>query len=158
MVPAIVIDSNLTVVSEAKVDFDADLPGYGTKRGVHVDEAQNEVYAPVAMWLEALDLVLARLKDKNVLFSQIRGVSGAGQQHGSVFWRANASELLASLDPAASLLEQLSQRAFAHPWSPNWQDASTQEECDEFDACLGGEEVLAKNTGSSAHHVGAIIE
>lgn len=36
--------------------------------------------------------------------------------------------------------------------SPNWQDASTQKQCDLFDAELGDPETLAKVTGSKAHH------
>jgi sugar (pentulose or hexulose) kinase len=41
----------------------------------------------------------------------------------------------------------------AHEWSPNWQDQSTQTECDAFDAELGDREKLAEVTGSGAHHV-----
>jgi xylulokinase len=150
---AIVITSDLKVVYEAKVDFDADLPKYGIKKGVHVNEVESEVYAPVAMWLEAVDLVLARLKEKETPFSRIGGISGAGQQHGSVFWSQAGEELLGNLNPKEGLVDQLSPKGFAHAWSPNWQDASTQNECDEFDAALGGEEELARVTGSKAHHV-----
>jgi len=150
---AIVISSNLKVQYECKVDFDADLSKYGITKGVHVNEADREVYTPVAMWLEAVDLVLTRLKDKGTPFAQIRGISGAGQQHGSVFWSKTGEELLASLRPTQTLVDQLSPNAFAHPWSPNWQDASTQKECDDFDSALGGEEQLAYVTGSKAHHV-----
>lgn len=111
------------------------------------------MYAPVAMWIEALDLVLARLKDNGTPFERIMGISGAGQQHGSVFWSAAGERILASLDQKQSLVEQLSPEGFSHPWSPNWQDASTQKECDQFDAAFGGEEKLAHVTGSKAHHV-----
>jgi xylulokinase len=149
---AIVISSELKVQFEAKVDFDADLSKYGIKNGVHVNEAESEVYAPVAMWLEAVDLVLARLKEKQTPFERIRGISGAGQQHGSVFWSHAGEQLLANLKPSGTLVDQLSPQAFAYPWSPNWQDASTQEECDEFDAALDSEEKLAQTTGSKAHH------
>ncbi len=72
-------------------------------------------------------------------------------QHGSVFWGADAEQLLAQLDPSKTLESQLD-AAFAHPYSPNWQDASTQKECDEFDAVLGNEHQLANVTGSKAHH------
>lgn len=138
---------------EAKVDFDADLSKYGIKKGVHVNEAESEVYAPVAMWLEAVDLVLQRLKEKNTPFEKIRGISGAGQQHGSVYWSKQGEELLQALNPQDRLVDQLAEKGFAHPFSPNWQDASTQKECDAFDAELGGPMELAKVTGSKAHHV-----
>lgn len=105
------------------------------------------------MWLEAVDLVLQRLKEKGTPFQRIKGISGAGQQHGSVYWSKNGEELLGTLKPEGSLVDQLSEKGFAHPYSPNWQDASTQRECDSFDAELGSAEKLAEVTGSKAHHV-----
>ncbi|KAH7418434.1 hypothetical protein BKA64DRAFT_717160 [Cadophora sp. MPI-SDFR-AT-0126] len=149
---AIVITSELKVLYEAKTDFDADLSKYSIKKGVHVNEAEREVYAPVAMWLEAVDLVLQRLKEKGTPFQRIKGISGAGQQHGSVYWSKSGEELLGTLDPKGTLVDQLSKTAFAHPFSPNWQDGSTQKECDLFDAELGSAEKLAEVTGSKAHH------
>ena len=59
---------------------------------------------------------------------------------------------VSSLDGSRTLQQQLA-GALAHPYSPNWQDASTQEECDQFDAALGSENALAQVTGSKAHHV-----
>lgn len=114
----------------------------------------GEVYAPVALWLESLDLVLARLSEAMapLPMSRIRGISGSGQQHGSVFWNARAEELLRALDPARMLVEQLD-KALAHEFAPNWQDHSTQRELEAFDAELGGREKLAEVTGSGAHHV-----
>jgi xylulokinase len=123
------------------------------KKGVYVIEGGREVYAPVEMWLDALDLVLERLKENGLQFGCVKGVSGAGQQHGSVYWSQKAGTLLETLDPSKTLIEQLAPDAFSHPWSPNWQDASTQIECDRFDEWLGGEEELARVTGSKAHHV-----
>ena len=147
----------MKVIHEAKADFDADLSKYGIKKGVFVHEAEREVIAPVAMWLEALDLVLQRLKEKNVPFNRIRGISGAGQQHGSVYWSSKGEEELETLDPGKTLVDQL-KTAFAHPYSPNWQDASTQKECDSFDDALGSPEKLAQITGSKAHHVSFVTK
>ncbi|KXJ97494.1 hypothetical protein Micbo1qcDRAFT_191950 [Microdochium bolleyi] len=152
---AIVVASDLTVVSEAKVDFDADFAAkYNIKKGVLTDEAEGEVFAPVALWLESLDLVLTRLRDTGCPISQIKGVSGSAQQHGSVFWNDTATAALKALDGAGGkkgLLEQL-ENVFAHPFAPNWQDHSTQAECDLFDKHLGDKIKLAEATGSSAHH------
>lgn len=105
--------------------------------------------------MESLNLVLDRLSEAMpVPMNRIRGVSGSGQQHGSVFWSAEAEALLQGLDPEKSLVEQL-RGSLAHEWAPNWQDQSTQRECDAFDAALGGREKLAEATGSGAHHVSA---
>lgn len=105
------------------------------------------------MWMESVDLVLSRLADAMpVPLDRIKGISGSGQQHGSVFWTADAQNLLKGLDAKQSLADQLSQ-ALANEWSPNWQDHSTQKEGDAFDAALGDREKLAEVTGSGAHHV-----
>ncbi|KAI0887449.1 actin-like ATPase domain-containing protein [Annulohypoxylon maeteangense] len=149
---AIVIASDLKVISEAKVDFDAD---YATKykitKGVQTNEDEGEVYQPVAMWVEAVDLVLTRLKEKGCPVEHIRGISGSGQQHSSVYWSAHGESALKKLDGGKTLLEQLSD-AFAYEFAPNWQDHSTQTECDHFDAHLGSKQKLADATGSAAHH------
>ncbi|KAJ5927799.1 hypothetical protein N7466_006755 [Penicillium verhagenii] len=147
----LVVNSDLKVVYIAKFDFDADSTGFPIKKGVLVNEAEHEVFAPVALWLQALDTVLENLRKQGLDFSRIQGISGAGQQHGSVYWGQEADSLLQNLDAGKSLEEQL-QPAFSHPFSPNWQDSSTQKECDEFDAILGGQEELAQATGSKAHH------
>ncbi|KAL5335794.1 FGGY family of carbohydrate kinase [Aspergillus crustosus] len=147
----IVVNSDLKVVHVSIFDFDAHSKGFPIKKGVITNEAEHEVVAPVALWLQALDSVLADLKKKGLDFSLVRGVSGAGQQHGSVYWGQDAEKLLKGLDAQKGLEEQLT-GAFSHPFSPNWQDASTQKECDEFDAHLGGVEKLAEVTGSKAHH------
>ncbi|EQK99084.1 xylulokinase [Ophiocordyceps sinensis CO18] len=129
---AIVVDSDLKTVAQAKVEFDDDLGSkYGIRKGVHVRDATGEVVAPVAMWLEALDLVLARL----------RAASPS----------PDVVACLAGLDAARPLVDQLP-AALAHEWSPNWQDQSTQAECDAFDTALGGRQKLAEVTGSGAHH------
>ncbi len=113
---------------------------------------EGEVFAPVALWLESLDLVLQRLQDKNTPLDRIRGISGSCQQHGSVYWGRQAETLLAGLQSDKALVDQLTD-AFSHPYAPNWQDHSTQQECDQFDAKLGSAERLAQVTGSAAHHV-----
>ncbi|TDZ71889.1 putative D-xylulose kinase A [Colletotrichum trifolii] len=149
---AIVVQSDLTVVSEAKVDFDADFgKQYGLRKGVLTNEAEGEVYAPVAMFLEALDLVLSRLKAKTPL-DRIRGISGSCQQHGSTYWSRDAEELLGGMRADKTLVEQLADAAFSHPYAPNWQDHSTQSQCDEFDAQFETAQRLAEVTGSAAHH------
>jgi xylulokinase len=147
------VQSDLTVVYDAKVDFDQDFGAkYGVKKGVLVNKDEGEVFAPVAMWLESLDLVLQRLQDKKTPMNRIRGISGSCQQHGSVYWSAQAESLLGGLKGDKPLVDQLKD-ALSHPYGPNWQDHSTQHECDKFDAALGSAERLAEVTGSAAHHV-----
>ncbi|KAA6415458.1 MAG: D-xylulose kinase [Lasallia pustulata] len=148
---ALAVTAELHVVCESKFDFDADSVGFTIKNGVITNEEEHEVYAPVALWLQALDTVLQSLKDKGLDFGRVKGISGAGQQHGSVYWSDAAERLLRCLDGSRPLAEQLDQ-AFSYPFSPNWQDASTQAECETFNHHLGSEDDLALNTGSKAHH------
>ncbi|KAK6355287.1 hypothetical protein TWF696_004399 [Orbilia brochopaga] len=146
------VRSNLETVFEEAVSFDTDLPSYGVRKGVFVNDKDHEVYAPVAMWIEALDLILQRMKSRGFDFSRVMGISGAGQQHGSVYWAKDAESILSTLSPDKSLLEQLSLTAFSWEFSPNWQDHSTSSQLHAFEDLIGGPEALAKATGSSGHH------
>jgi xylulokinase len=148
------VSSDLKTVAQAKVDFDGDFGAkYGIHKGVHVREETGEVYAPVALWLESLNLVLDRLAEAMpVPMDRIKGISGSGQQHGSVWWSDQAEQLLKELDSGKPLVDQLA-KALSREWAPNWQDQSTQKECDAFDAALGDRQDLAQSTGSGAHHV-----
>ena len=79
------VTASLRAIHEEAVVFDNDLCHYGVVGGVQRNGGDNEVYAPVAMWIEALELILARMQDGGFDFSSVKGVSGAGQQHGSVW-------------------------------------------------------------------------
>ena len=111
------------------------------------------------MWLDAINMVLDRLADAGLDFGEVKGLAGAGMQHGTVFWSRDAETIMVNLAPGKSLSAQMEpgekgerRGAFAHPMSPNWQDSSTQKQCDAFDAELGSPETLADVTGSKAHH------
>ncbi|KAL8694994.1 MAG: hypothetical protein Q9218_000466 [Villophora microphyllina] len=145
------VNSDLRPQLEVKFDFDADARGFNVTKGVLTNEAESEVFAPVEMWLQAIDGVLQRFREDGLDFSRVRGISGAGMQHGSIYWSEKGERALRLLDSSKSLQEQLGD-AFSHPYSPNWQDASTQEQCDAFDQRLGDESQLAQVTGSKAHH------
>jgi xylulokinase len=152
---SLAVTSDLKVLYEAKFDFDVDSTGFDIKKGVLTNEEEGEVFAPISLWLQALDGVLQRLRDQGIDFNRVKGISGAGQQHGSVYWSEVGEKALQSLEKDKSLEEQLDQ-AFSYPFSPNWQDASTQNECDAFDQYLGGADELAHITGSKAHHVNSL--
>ena len=131
-----------------------------------VNDAEGEVHSPVAMFLEALDLVFSRLKALDNgpdILSRIRAISGSCQQHGSVYWSQAAAQELAALkttkDASSQALADILSQSFSYAWAPNWQDQSTQAECDQFDAKLApagkpedGRHKLAEATGSAAHH------
>ena len=47
------------------------------------------------------------MRDAGFPFSRVLAVSGSGQQHGSVFWKNGAGEVLKQLDPKTTLSAQL---------------------------------------------------
>jgi len=76
---AIVIAEDASIVHESAVHFDRDLPAYGTTNGAIKGPDEGEVTSPVCMWLEAIDLVMQRVKNAGVDLRAIVGISGAGQ-------------------------------------------------------------------------------
>ncbi|CDK25470.1 unnamed protein product [Kuraishia capsulata CBS 1993] len=144
--------ANLSAHKTYRVDFDADLPHYGVHKGVHSNEETGEIYAPVEMWIEALDLVFTRMKEDGFPFADVRGMSGSCQQHGSVYWSEKAESLLNNLSASKPLKDQLCPEALTFLNSPNWQDHSTGPELEIFEDSVGGPDALAEITGSRAHY------
>lgn len=147
---ATVLDGNLVIVASESIHFDSELPNYKTKDGVYRDPSENgRIVSPALMWVEALDLLLEKLKSK-VDYKKIVAISGSGQQHGSVYWSKNGKAILATLDPLKSLQIQL-EDAFSVKDSPIWMDSSTTSQCREIEAAVGGALELSKLTGSRAY-------
>lgn len=148
---ATVLDGDFNIVATEIVNYDSELPHYKTKDGVYRDAVVNgRIVSPTLMWVEALDLVLQRLKKSNLDFGKIAAISGSGQQHGSVFWKNGSEAILSSLDPKKPLLEQFG-NAFSINESPIWMDSSTTEQCKDIEKAVGGPMELSKLTGSRAH-------
>lgn len=100
------------------------------------------------MWIEALDLVLNRLKFHGAQLHNLVAVSGSAQvnvlyinitcsyllyivigvtltelqQHGSLYWSAEGVRILENLDPDMFLHGQLSESAFTIQNTPIWMD------------------------------------
>ena len=95
-----------TIICEHSVHFGTDLPQYDSPSGFIPGGTQGTVHANPLMWLDALDLLFARLSAITDL-SRIKCIAGSGQQHGSIYWNASLPAVLAKLDPAKSLKTQL---------------------------------------------------
>ncbi|KRX54908.1 Xylulose kinase [Trichinella sp. T9] len=93
---AVLTDENLNIVCIEVINYDNELPEFKTVGGVH--RAGETVTAPVLMWIKALDNLLHRLKLNGIEFSSIKAISGAAQQHGSVFWKHGAEQILKTLN------------------------------------------------------------
>ncbi len=99
------------------------------------------------MWVEALDLLLARLRENGPDPISIRAIAGSAQQHGSVYLNASAARTLKQLDPETAAHLQLA-ACLSRDTSPIWQDSSTTDECAEIRDRLGGVEGAVRTTGS----------
>lgn len=148
---ATVLDSNLTIAISEVVNFDSELPHYQTKDGVFRDPlGDGTIVSPTLMWVEALDLLLEKLRRSNLEFEKVVAISGSGQQHGSVYWKKGSLDLLTSLDPLKPLFSQLTD-AFSTPNSPIWMDCSTTMQCRKIEEAVGGALELSRITGSKAY-------
>ncbi|XP_073190752.1 xylulose kinase isoform X2 [Lepidochelys kempii] len=145
----IAIDEQLRVIYEDNIHFDKDLPEFGTHCGVHVHSDKLTVTSPVLMWVKALDMILEKMKSSGFKFSHVRAFSGAGQQHGSVYWKEGASQILKNLSPDLPL-HQLLKACFSVSDSPVWMDSSTNTQCLSLEKAVGGAQNLANITGSRA--------
>ncbi|KAI3993012.1 hypothetical protein MKX01_009755 [Papaver californicum] len=148
---ATILDSNLNIVTSDAVHFDSELPHYKTKDGVHRDPSgDGRIVSPTLMWIEALELLLEKLKKSGLDFGRIVAVSGSGQQHGSVYWKKGSLAKLWNLDASKSLKGQLSD-AFSTKESPVWMDSSTTAQCREIENAVGGASELSRLTGSRGY-------
>jgi len=137
------------IVFEHVLAFDAAFPEYGTVHGV-VSPQPGTVVAPPAMWAAALDRMMGVIAAQGLDITRIRAISGAGQQHGSVYLLAGAERTLSQLDHHRPLVEQI-EPLLARPVSPVWLDCSTTAECHALASAVGGDMALARLTGSRAY-------
>jgi len=75
---AIVLKDDLSVESEFSVNFDGDLPAYGTKGGAIFGE-NGAACSPTIMFVEALDKLLHGLVAIGVNLAEVDALSASGQ-------------------------------------------------------------------------------
>jgi len=145
---AIIIDTEKgQIVCSESVNFGKELPEYSCLDGVLQNENPNEKHSNPLMWLDALDLVLKKLFKNNAPLEKVCGISGCGQQHGSVYLKENFPEVLRKMVSDKGLSEQILP-ALSRKTAPVWMDSSTGEECREISKKIGGR--LQEDTGSPA--------
>ncbi|PKI85532.1 hypothetical protein MVES_000216 [Malassezia vespertilionis] len=163
---ASLLDEHLRGIDEVSVRFETDLPEFETRGGIlprgHalLGSTPSAAAAPVLLYVAALDMLWERvLYERKWPVDRIAAISALGQQHASVYFAHGASETLAHVDPAEPLRAQLQEQVFSRAIVPNWQDATTLEECTELmqfaQATWGAEKngvaPLCQKTGSIAH-------
>jgi len=146
---ALVIDAEAgQVVLQEAVNFGQDLPEYGSPQGFLPNPAAQLRHADPLLWVAALDRLLSKIAARGFDFSAVRGVSGAGQQHGSVYLNTRIDDAArwSSERPLVDQVRPLLSRKSA----PIWLDSSTNVECAEIAAAVGGDSVVVSVTGSRA--------
>ena len=130
-VKAVVWDADAEkVVFSASVNYGRDLPQYGSPDGFLPNADVLVRHADPRMWVEGLELVLAKLQASGCPMGEIAAIGGDAQQHATVY--------LESLDPLV----------FSRSTSPIWMDSSTSAECAALDEKFGSR--LQSDTGSPA--------
>jgi len=126
----LVIDTNSSkVIYVDSVNYDNDLPQYQTRNGVLQGQPEGVSESDPMMWIEALEVLFARLLKSDIPQRNIRAISVSGQQHG-----------LVTLDKAGNLTRKTSKL---------WNDFSTQQECDLLTDAVGGLDPMIKEVGNS---------
>lgn len=146
----LVIDTDDGAISaEISINFDAHFAEqYGVENGV-IELGDGTVHSAPLMWTDALNLLFRALQSQGVDLGQIRSIAGSGQQHGTVYLQASAGPTLAELNPRRDLAEQL-EPIFSRATSPIWMDTSTEDQCAQIEAAVGGRETLLDLTGNTA--------
>jgi xylulokinase len=146
---ALIIDAETgEVIADRSISFGERLPEYKSPQGFLPNPDPRVRHADPLMWVAALDLLLGELRAAGVDLGRIRGISGAGQQHGSVYLGRliNEAGRWTAARPLAEQVRPLLSRATA----PIWMDSSTSVECREISAEMGGDAQMVALTGSRA--------
>ena len=141
------LDSSETLFSH-EVDFEADLEQSNAPQGVLSDPDPLVKHSDPLMWPAALDLLLKRMRDAGIDFARVRGISGSGQQHGTVYLKhgfPDSIDWTGVPDLTTAVAPLLSRRT-----SPIWMDSSTGVECAEITRAAGGTLQVRQRTGSPA--------
>ena len=125
----VIDDDRKEMIFKDTINYDQDLPEYGTRNGVVQGLETGASESDPAMWIKALDTLLERLQLAAVDPSQIKCISVSGQQHG-----------LVTLDRAGDLTRKRSKL---------WNDFSTEEECALLTQAVGGVDEMIKEVGNS---------
>ncbi len=136
------------VIYRNSLNFDKSLPQYNTNDGIITFEDEKVVHSHPLMWVEGLELLFQQIMDEGIPVSNIKAISGSGQQHGTVYLNNLFEKSLKELDYSKSLVSQL-KSSFSRLTSPIWMDSSTTRECNEIRRKLGGMKPTIEMLGSN---------
>lgn len=117
------------IVFVDSVNYDQDLPQYGTKDGVIQGLESGASESEPQMWIDSVNIVFNRLSSSGIPIDRILCISVSGQQHG-----------LVALDVEGTLTRSRSKL---------WNDFTTHEECLILTERVGGKESMIQEVGNS---------
>jgi xylulokinase len=146
---AVVVDTDTgKVVLDESLSFGAALPAYASPNGF-LEHADAKVkHSNPLMWVDALDRLLENAKRGGFDWSTVSAISGAGQQHGSVYLSTPIAKS-PRFSPGKPLAKQV-EPLLSRKTSPIWMDSSTSAECREIAESVGGDGAVTRSTGSRA--------
>lgn len=125
----VIDDDKKEMVYRDAINYDQDLPEFGTMNGVVQGLETGASESDPLMWIKALEILFERLQKSRVDQTQIKCLSVSGQQHG-----------LVTLDDRGRLTRTRSKL---------WNDFSTEEECRLLTEAVGGPEKMIEEVGNS---------
>ena len=129
------------------VNYGKELEKYGSPDGFLPSKDPALRHADPLMWLDALDMLLGKMQKIGLPMEQVCGISGSGQQHGTVYLNEYFTEALAALKPEYTLAQQLAS-SLSRKTAPIWMDASSSIQCAKLQEKF--KHSLKSKTGSNA--------
>ena len=114
-----------TQVYVDKINYDEDLPMYGTKNGTmqSADSQKGSAESDPIMWLDAINLLFNRMsRSKDMDIKNIKAISVSGQQHGLVCVDKNGN--------------------ISRKTAKLWNDYTTERECQILTDFIGGKKKM----------------
>jgi xylulokinase len=135
------------IICSESINFGSELPEYRCPSGFLENANPLVKHADPMLWLAALDMLFGKMQQQGQPLDKVLGISGSGQQHGSVYLNAHFEKIVAALTPDKTLSEQLAP-ALSRKTAPIWMDRATNAECVELQQQFG--ERMQQDTGSPA--------
>ena len=80
----------------------------------------------VEMFLDALEMIIYKMKEQQIEMTNIKSISGCAQQHGSVYFSKKELNINRDFDMRLSLSENFNKfKLLATSYCPIWMDAPT---------------------------------
>jgi xylulokinase len=118
-----------TILHVSRVEYDTDLPHFGTQGGTVPGLGVGVSESDPRMWIESVELAVTRAAEDSIPLSEIRCISVSGQQHGLVALTKNGE--------------------LARARSKLWNDVSTADECSILTEAVGGPEAMIREVGNT---------